>query len=219
MPSASASRSEERARTAAVVSAARGAGRAVATDQHPRAPPPWAPRPPASWTRASAPTSEVRPPGGPLGHARLGGRGRPERVLVVRPGLHASSLYRLGPGSAGATQRGAADPRAAAGVGLGMLREAPRDGWERQVQAAGWGTTSLPAPRPPRGLACLPSHPSPGPARRNTSPSGLWRWTSFRALCELAAENRGDIPGLQIFLWGFPACKENFPTGHAGLVW
>lgn len=164
----------ERARTAAV-SAARAAGPAVATDQHPRAPPPWAPRPPASWTRASAPTSEVRPPGGPSGRARLGG-GRPERVLVVRPGLRASSLYPLRPGSPGATPRGAAGARAAARDASGSAR----DGRERQVQAAGWGTTSLPPPRPPRGLACPASRPTPGRARRDTSPSGLWRWTWFQ---------------------------------------
>lgn len=202
----------ERARTAAV-SAARAAGPAVATDQHPRAPPPWAPRPPASWTRASAPTSEVRPPGGPSGRARLGG-GRPERVLVVRPGLRASSLYPLRPGSPGATPRGAAGARAAARDASGSAR----DGRERQVQAAGWGTTSLPPPRPPRGLACPASRPTPGRARRDTSPSGLWRWAWFGAPCEPASENHGDIPRLQRFLWGFPACKENFPRAHAGPV-
>lgn len=163
-------------------------------------PSPWAARPPASWTRASAPTSEVRPPGlpGSAAPVRLEPWARPgARALALQgatPEVPADSLLHpppstvrsppAGAGLAGghgafsasvlpaggqlATSPGRGGGRCSQVSGLGMLWEAPPEGWEKQVQATEWGTTPVPPLGPPRCLFCTPPQPS------NTSPSCLY---------------------------------------------
>lgn len=155
---ATTSRSERRAPTGAV-SAARGAA---------PAPPPWAARPPPCWTRASAPTSEVRARGLPGSRAPARGpallRGPwPQRARggarpapgVPRPpstcgappagagssGAHGDRRGQLSPCAAGAARPRSGEAALRPGArGRGVLWEARRHGCGRQVRAAGWGT-------------------------------------------------------------------------------
>lgn len=180
LPVASASRSEPLAPTRAV-GAAGGAARAIAAAPHPRAPPPWAPRPPASWTRANAPTSEVSLPGGPLGHARLEG--------APGAGLRAQREGPQVPTQSGCSQ-------------------AARSGWRGAGDASGsaagwWGESGagcrvghdLPPSAAPASGCALPNFP---PSRPET-PRPRVPGAGLR--CEL----RGGYPSFLGFPWGFPA--------------
>lgn len=102
---------------------------------------------------------------------------------------------------------GVASRRAPAGVALGMPREAPPDGAGSQVQAAGWGMTSLPPLRPPRGLPRNFPLSRPETLRPPVPGAGL--------RCEL----QWGYPSFLGFPWGFPASLAEFPAGHIGPLW
>lgn len=136
--------------------AARGAGLAAALSL--AAPAPWAARPPASWTRASAPTSEVRPPTPgprcPAGDPRRGGGGGGPALPPRSPPARVLPAGSRPPAPAGVGLR---RRRLPAGRGFG---EAPQR--ERQVRAAGRGSTPGPR-RARRGSVLPPPRPAPRP--------------------------------------------------------
>lgn len=185
--------------------------------QHPRSPQPWAPRPPASWTRASAPTSEVCLPGDP-GDRRAARALAPEETswAGARSGSRPPrpALYLRARRSLCSTQGGCSWTARPGRAGLGMLGEAPREARERQVQAAGWGKTSFPPLRPPGARS---PRPPTHPGQKHLAFLSLdWVvlscfWTCRRTPQGISLAS-GDFPGDS---W---PTEQNFPPGLSGLV-